>query len=72
MQPIDRKEAQQYLNKFSFQPFFTELMGWNATSATRTIKTIERQDFHFTAIAEKRGYTVLLCDSIPPDRKSVV
>lgn len=65
MQAIDRKEAQQYLNKFSFQPFFTELMGWNATPATRTIKTVERQDFHFTAIAEKRGYTVLLCDALP-------
>ena len=66
MQTIDRNEAQKYLNKFSFQPFFTELMGWNATPATRTIKTVERQDFHFTAIAEKRGYTVLLCDGIPP------
>jgi hypothetical protein len=41
MQAIDRNEAQQYLNKFSFQPFFTELMGWNATPATRTIKTVE-------------------------------
>jgi hypothetical protein len=66
LQTIDRNEAQKYLNKFSFQPFFTELMGWNATPATRTVKTVERQDFHFTAIAEKRGYTVLLCDSIPP------
>jgi hypothetical protein len=69
MQAIDRNEAQQYLNKFSFQPFFTELMGWNATPATRTIKTVElsgrKEDFHFTTIAEKRGYTVLLCDAIP-------
>ncbi len=64
-QTLDRKEAQQYLNKFSFQHFFTELMGWNATPATRTIKTVELQEFHFTTIAEKRGYTVLLCDSIP-------
>ena len=68
-QTLDRKEAQQYLNNFSFQPFFTELMGWNATPATRTVKTVElsgrKEEFHFTTIAEKRGYTVLLCDAIP-------
>ncbi len=64
-QALDRKEAQHYLNTFNFQPFFTELMGWDATPATRTVKTVDRQDFHFTTIAEKRGYTVLLCDSIP-------
>lgn len=62
---LDRKEAQHYLNAYQFQPFFTELMGWNATPATRTVKTVDRQDFHFTTVAEKRGYTVLLCDSIP-------
>ena len=44
---------------------FTELMGWNTTPATRTVKTVDRHDFQFTTIAEKRGYTVQLCDSIP-------
>lgn len=62
---IDRKEAQHYLNSFSFQQFFTELMGWNATPASQTVKTLGQEQFHFTTVAEKKGYTVLVCDGIP-------
>ncbi len=63
---IDRKEAQQYLSHFEFQAFFTELMGWNAAPASPSLKVVDLKEFRFTTVAEKKGYTVLLCDGIPP------
>lgn len=66
MQVIDRKEAQQCLSNFEFRAFFTELMGWNAAPASPSFKSVDLQQYSFTRIAEKKGYTVLLCDSIPP------
>ena len=53
---IDRKEAQQYLSHFEFQAFFTELMGWNAASASPSLKVVDLKEFRFTTVAEKKGY----------------
>ena len=66
MQAIDRNEARKYLSNSEFRKFFTDLMGWNAAPAAPSYKTVDAQQFRFTTIAEKKGYTVLLCDSIPP------
>lgn len=66
MYAIDRKEALQYLSNFDFRAFFTELMGWNAAHGSPSVKSVDLQQFRFTTIAEKKGYTVLLCDGIPP------
>ncbi len=41
-------------------------MGWNAAPAAPSFKSVDLQQFRFTTIAEKKGYTVLLCDSMPP------
>lgn len=59
---LDRAKAQHLLSSFNLPAFFTELMGWNDTVPTRATYL----DVPFTTIAEKRGYTVLVADGIPP------
>src|SRR4051812_6688091 len=65
MYVIDRKEARNYLSSFNFRAFFIELMGWDSAQPSPLVKTVEGKAFAFTTIAEKKGYTVLLCESIP-------
>lgn len=61
---IDRERARQYLKAFEFRRLFIEELGWDNLSRTLT-KQLDGQEYHFQAVAEKRGVVVLLCDSIP-------
>jgi hypothetical protein len=66
MPAIDRAEAKRYLSNFDFTGFFSELLGWNRPPrSVPLVKQIGIQSFAFSLIAEKKGYAVLLCESIP-------
>lgn len=67
MAAINRAEAKRYLNAFDFTGFFSELLGWNRPPRTQPlVKQVSGKSFSFTLVAEKKGYAVLLCESVPP------
>lgn len=61
---IDRERSRQCLKDFEFRKLFIEELGWDKYSAALS-KQIDGADYHFNAVAEKRGVVVLVCDSIP-------
>jgi len=66
MPAIDRGKARRYLSNFDFTGFFSELLGWNRPPrSVPLVKQVGVQSFSFVLVAEKKGYAVLLCESIP-------
>ena len=61
---INREHARQWLKAFNFKSLFIEELGWD-NLATNLVKQIDGADYHFHAVAEKRGVVVLISDSIP-------
>ena len=61
---INREHARQWLNAFDFKSLFIEELGWD-NLATNLVKQIDGANYHFHAVAEKRGVVVLISDSIP-------
>ena len=61
--PFDFSRARPLLQNGDFAKLFIEELGWEPKRQKLTLRASER-DFAFSAIAEKRGFTVWCCDSL--------
>jgi hypothetical protein len=62
--PLDPARARQYLREFSFQKLFTQELGWDHYSAHLDVQ-VDGTLFPLTAISEKRGFQVFVCEAQP-------
>jgi len=60
--PFDFSRARPFLQNGDLGKLFVEELGWEPKRQKLQIRASER-DFAFSAIAEKRGFTVWLCES---------
>ena len=60
--PLDFPRARPLLQSCNLTKLFVEELGWEPARQKLTLHAAET-DYGFTAIAEKRGFTVWLCDS---------
>ena len=63
MGTIETVKIRELLRKFDFRHLLIELLGWDRHSQTLDIKT-PANDFRLTAVAQKRGLVVFLCESL--------
>jgi hypothetical protein len=67
MSALNKERARHYLKQFDFESLFIEELGWDYYDARQTIM-VDEESFLLTAVAQKRGFVVLRCETadIPP------
>ena len=57
--PLNKQEFSRYIREFNFRELFNE-MGWNNDKTSQPI-TVDNNTFTLQAVAEKRGFKILVC-----------
>lgn len=63
--PVNRTRVREALKAFNFEALLIEELGWDRHQTQPFQPLIDGQQYKLTAIAEKRGLAVFLCDPLP-------